>query len=99
VVSELGFGAPFGFVESGSDVGGLIKGIRDGMPLFGLLGRLYTVTALLKKTWIGKKYLVVKPEDQNGVGVLMRFRDRLFEQRLRDIEAGTTQGRFDLIHT
>lgn len=99
IISEVGFGAPFGFVESGSDVGGLIQGFHDGLPAFGLMARLHPFTTWIKTTWVGEKYLVAKPEDQTGIGTLMRFRDRLIEERLADIAAGTTGGRIDLLQT
>jgi len=99
IISEVGFGAPFGFVEQATDVGGLIQGFHDGLPAFGFLARMHAFTAFVKSTpWIGDK-LVAKPEDDSGIGTLMRFRDRLLEKRLKDIEAGTTDGRFDLLQT
>lgn len=99
IISEIGFGAPFGFVDSGSDVGGLIQGFHDGLPAFGLMARLHPFTTWIKNTWVGEKYLVAKPEDQTGIGTLMRFRDRLIDERLADIAAGTTGGRIDLLQT
>ncbi|QRD85169.1 putative cytochrome P450 monooxygenase [Aspergillus flavus] len=95
---EIGFGAPFGFIEQGKDVGGLIQGFHDGLPAFGLLARLHPFTSWMKTTFM-KKYLVAKPEDNTGIGVLMRFRDRLIEQRLREIAEGKDVGRVDLLQT
>ncbi len=99
IISEVGFGAPIGFVESGTDVGGLIKGLHEGLPAFGLMCRLYPFTTWIKETWVGEKYLVAKPEDDSGIGVLMRFRDKLLDQRMKDIEAGTAGNRIDLLQT
>jgi hypothetical protein len=96
VSSEVGFGVPFGFVEKGEDIGGLIQGIDDGSPYFGLMCRLYPLTKWVKPTPLSY-LLVARPEDDNGMGVLMRFRDKLFEQRAKDIKAGTTGGRVDLL--
>ncbi|RYP71109.1 hypothetical protein DL771_005043 [Monosporascus sp. 5C6A] len=97
VVSEIGFGAPFGFVEQGRDVDGLIRGLHDGLVPFGVMARLYPFTNWVKSTWVGEKYLVASPEQGSGIGVLMRFRDRLIAQRYKDIEAGTTDGRIDFL--
>ena len=97
IISEVAFGAPFGFVESGTDVGGLIQGFHDALPIFGFMARLYPFTNFMKKTWLGKRYLVAKPEDQSGMGTLMRFRDKLLEKRMQDIEAGVTTGRTDFL--
>lgn len=99
IISEVGFGAPFGFVETGTDVGGLIKGFHDGLPAFGLMCRLYPFTTWVKETWFGDKYLVAKPEDDSGIGSLMRFRDKLIDQRVKDIKTGSTGGRIDLLQT
>lgn len=96
IISEVGFGAPFGFVEKGEDVGGLIQGFHDGLPAFGLMARLHPFTTWIKTTWVGK-YLVAKPEDNSGIGILMRFRDRLIAERVKDNESG--KSRIDLLQT
>ncbi|MCJ1405623.1 hypothetical protein MMC11_008851 [Xylographa trunciseda] len=99
IISEVGFGAPFGFVKSATDVGGLIQGFHDGLPAFGFLSRMHPFTGWVKTTWIGEKFLVAKPEDESGIGTLMRFRDRLLDKRIKDIAAGATGGRIDLLQT
>ncbi|OLN87949.1 Pisatin demethylase 1 [Colletotrichum chlorophyti] len=93
IVSEVGFGEPFGFIEQGKDVEGLIQGFHDGLVPFGILARCYPFTNWVKSTFLGK-YLVASPEQQSGIGTLMRFRDRLIAQRFEDIEKGTTNGRY-----
>ncbi|MCJ1398067.1 hypothetical protein MMC11_001264 [Xylographa trunciseda] len=97
IISDVAFGAPFGFVESATDIGGLIKGFHDGLPAFGFLARMYPFTRFVKSTWVGERYLVAKPEDDSGIGALMRFRDSLLEQRLTAIEAGETSDRPDFL--
>lgn len=67
IISEVGFGAPIGFIEKGDDIGGLIKGFHDGLPAFGLMCRLYPFTEWVKTTFVGDK-LVAKPEDDSGIG-------------------------------
>lgn len=99
IISEIAFGEPFGFVETGTDVGGLIQGFHDGFPFFAALNRLHPFTNWVRETWVGEKYFVAKPEHRSGIGRVMRFRDRLLAQRLKDIEAGTTGGRIDLLQT
>ncbi|THW27004.1 flavonoid 3',5'-hydroxylase [Aureobasidium pullulans] len=99
VISEVGFGAPFGFIESGSDVAGLIQGFHEGLVPFGLMARLYPFTNWVKSTSFGDKHLVARPEQESGIGTLMRFRDKLIEQRRKDIEAGNSNGRIDLLQT
>ena len=99
MIGEIGFGAPFGFIKTASDVSGMIKAFEDGAPIFGLLGRLYPFTMLIKKTWVGQKYLVAKPEDNSGWGTFMRLRDKIIDQRRRDLKAGSLGGRVDLLQT
>ncbi|KAH6886175.1 flavonoid 3',5'-hydroxylase [Thelonectria olida] len=96
VMSEVGFGEPFGFVAKGGDVAGLIKGLRDGLIPFAIMARMYPLTNLIKKTWLGDRLFVIKPEHENGFGALMRFRDRLIEKRLQDLGEGKTI-RFDIL--
>lgn len=98
IVSEIGFGAPFGFVEEGKDVGGLIEGFHQGLVPFGIMARLYPFTYWVKSTWMGK-YLVATPEQDSGIGKLMRFRDRLIAERQKDMESGKVGGRVDLLQT
>jgi cytochrome P450 len=98
IISEVGFGAPFGFVEKGEDVGGLVQGFHDGLSAFGLLARLHPFTSWVKTTFL-KKYLVAKPEDDSGIGVLMRFRDSLIERRLQELKQTKDIGRIDLLQT
>lgn len=98
IISEIGFGAPFGFVAEGKDIGGLIQGFHDGLVPFGIMSRLYPMTNWIKSTFLGK-YMVASPEQDSGIGNLMRFRDRLIEQRFKDIKDGTTSARVDLLQT
>lgn len=63
------------------------------------MARCYPFTNWIKSTWVGEKYLVASPEQDSGIGTLMRFRDKLIKQRRKDIEAGTTDGRIDLLQT
>lgn len=98
IISEIGFGAPFGFVERGKDIGGLIQGFHDELPYFGILTRMHTVTYWIKSTFL-KKYMVGTAQDDSGVGVLMRFRDRLMEERIAHIKSGKKIERTDLLQT
>lgn len=93
IVSDFGFGAPFGFVEKGYDIGRLIQGFHEGMTVFGLMGRLHPAIDLAKKTWIGRKMLVAKKGDATGIGTLMAYRDKLLDERLENIAKGTAYRR------
>ena len=61
------------------------------------MSRLYPFTYWIKNTAFGEKYLVAKPEDESGIGTLMRFRDKLIAERQSDIAAGKTSGRIGSI--
>jgi hypothetical protein len=98
IISEVGFGAPFGFIEQGKDVEGLIQGFHDGLVPFGLMARLYPFTNWMKSTFLGK-YMVASPEQDSGIGILMRFRDRLIKERYDDVASGKNLGRIDLLQT
>jgi cytochrome P450 len=98
IVSEIGFGAPFGFVPAGDDIGGLIKGFHDGMTAFGLMARFHPFMTWIKQTPLGSMF-IAKPEDDSGIGVLMRYRDKLFDERVEDMRKGKTGERVDLLQT
>lgn len=98
IISELGFGQPFGFIEQERDVEGLIQGFHDGLVPFGLMARCWPFTNWVKSTFLGR-YLVASPEQESGIGKLMRFRDRLIAERIEANAKGTTGGRIDLLQT
>ncbi|KAF6836436.1 cytochrome p450 [Colletotrichum plurivorum] len=98
IVSDVGFGQPFGFIDQEKDVEGLIQGFHDGLVPFGILARCWPFTNWIKSTFFGK-YMVASPEQNSGIGTLMRFRDHLIAQRFENIEKGTTNGRVDLLQT
>ncbi|KXX82964.1 Pisatin demethylase [Madurella mycetomatis] len=97
VISEVGFGECFGFVEQGRDVNGLIRSMHDGVLPFGIMARMYPLTRWLKGTWL-KRYLVATPQHKGGFGAMLRVREELVARRLRDIEEGK-KPRVDLLQT
>ena len=97
MITELGLGAPLGFVKSGSDVASLIKCFEDAMPYLGLFGELWPFTEWAKTTWIGQRHMVMTPEHKGGIGPMMRFRDKLFEDRLQNIRDGKLSNRVDIL--
>jgi cytochrome P450 len=44
-----------------------------------------------------KKYLVASPSMKNGVGVLMRWRDKVINERIQDLEEGKETERVDVL--
>ena len=61
------------------------------------MARLSPLTKWIKSTRVGQKYLMTGVEDKTGLGVVMRFRDKLVNQRIEDIKAGVTGERIDLL--
>ncbi|KAG5817510.1 hypothetical protein H9Q74_010530 [Fusarium xylarioides] len=74
IISEVGFGAPFGFVKEGKDVEGLIQGFHDGLTPFGIMARLHPFTNWVKSTFLGK-YMVASPEQDSGIGTFIEAKD------------------------
>ena len=60
---------------------------------------LASPNATVQTTWVGEKYLVAKPEVDFGIANVIRFRDCLLAERMKMVEAGTTQGRVGLLQT
>ena len=99
MIGEIDLSAPFGFIKTASDVSGMIKAFEDGAPIFGLLERLYPFTIWIKNTWVGQKYVVAKPANKSGWGTFLRLRDKIIDQRRRDLKAGSLGGGVDLLQT
>ena len=97
MLADVAFGAPFGFIKTTTDVNGLIKEYRAGLPLAGVLMRLYPFTQWIRDTWFGKKFMIISPKDKSGWGFLMRFRDQLIDRRRKELKDGTFDGRTDLL--
>ncbi|RYO97726.1 hypothetical protein DL765_011103 [Monosporascus sp. GIB2] len=83
----------------GRDVDGLIRGSTVASCGSASWRASTPFTNWIKSMWVGEKYLVASPQQGSGIGVLMRFRDRLVAQRYKGIEAGTTDGRIDFLQT
>lgn len=98
VISEIGFGAPIGFVEAGCDQDDIIKHLHAGLREKAILNRLYPFLKLMKGTWLGRKYFEASSRGSSGLGILLKLRDRLLDRRLKDLESGK-EGRQDLLQT
>lgn len=94
VVSDLAFGKAFGFVKTGKDVFGLIKGFHEALPVVGVMQRLRQVSDFIKGLPGIKDKLVPKPTDESGLGAVMGYRDQMLEERTT---SGNTSGRVDML--
>lgn len=97
VISDIAFGAPLGFIDTGSDVADLIKGLHTGWALFGFLARCYPFKDYLGKSWVMKKLLIPSKNANSGFDILLRTRDRLLKERCAKIAEGRHQGRQDML--
>jgi cytochrome P450 len=99
VISEIGFGAPIGFIEAGEDRDRIVPNLHAGLRSKAIWNRVYPFLKFAKNTWLVRKYFESKPDDPSGLGILMRLRDRLLDRRLSDIKTGAAMERTDLLQT
>lgn len=97
-ISEVGFGQALGFVEKEEDVGGLIRSVHDGIQVFGIIAHLYPFVEWLT-TGPFKGFFAATPDMKNGMGQLMRWRDKIINARITEIEEGVRRDRVDLLQS
>ena len=97
-ISEVGFGQALGFVENGEDVGGLIQSVHDGIEIFGVLAHLYPFVEWVTSGPLGR-FFTATPEMKNGMGQLMRWRDKIINARIIEIEEGKRRDRVDILQS
>jgi len=61
---------PFGFIEKGGDVGGLVKATREVPVAFSVFGKICPFTKWSLTTWL-KRYLYRRPRQKGGIGLLI----------------------------
>ncbi|TGO77398.1 hypothetical protein BELL_0110g00210 [Botrytis elliptica] len=99
VISLVGFGEAFGFVDTATDVDDLIEELHKGFFYFGIVGRMYPFVEFIKKTWLGR-FLVSSEKDKGGMGFLIRWTNRIMKARQQELaEGGKDKGRVDLLQS
>lgn len=99
VISLVGFGEAFGFVDTATDVDDLIEELHKGFFYFGIVGRMYPFVEFIKKTWLGR-FLVSSEKDKGGMGFLIRWTNRIMKARQKELaEGGKDKGRVDLLQS
>lgn len=73
VISEIAFGKPFGFVESGTDVYTLIKSFHTGIHIIGIIGRWDGLKKAIRHPFV-VKWLMPGLDKANGMGRLVQVR-------------------------
>ncbi|PWY82001.1 putative P450 monooxygenase [Aspergillus heteromorphus CBS 117.55] len=86
-LTDVGFRNPQGFIEAGSDVGGMIKAFRLGTLAFTTAGRLYPFFGWLPHTWL-RRFLVVRPGQKLGFGVVMERAKKILDERTQALAEG-----------
>lgn len=76
-VSLLITGKPLGFIESESDVRGLLYIKDNTFHWLGFLAIQENLSWYVRNTWLGKNLVMARATDKSGVGVFMNERDRM----------------------
>jgi hypothetical protein len=97
IISEIGFGAPIGFIEQGQDPQAIVPNLHYGLHVKAILNRIYPLVKFVQKTGIGRSLFATNPGDP-GLGTLMILREKLMQQRLQDLEKGK-EAQADLLNT
>ncbi|KAK5659954.1 hypothetical protein OQA88_13419 [Cercophora sp. LCS_1] len=85
VMAMVCFGEVWGFVESSRDQRGFPGSFREGLVLFGFVGRWRGFRETVIKSPLAK-YLVPKTGDERGMGFLVSQAGKLVTERERRIE-------------
>ncbi|KAK7883698.1 hypothetical protein LTR67_010987 [Exophiala xenobiotica] len=82
VIGELTFSRRLGFIESGTDVDGIIEAIGANFSYFSVLGQM----PWLDETVLGKNPIYVKYFRKSVSSPILIFAQGLLKERLRDLE-------------
>ncbi|KAJ5721031.1 P450 monooxygenase [Penicillium malachiteum] len=88
-ITDVAFRNPLGFIDTESDVGGLMKAFRVGSVALGLAGRLHTFFSWLPQTWL-RRYILVQPEQTQGFGVIFKQAKSILHERTQALAEGRT---------
>lgn len=70
-ITELCYGAPFGFIKEGRDIHGLIGEFHGALPYVSSLMRFAWLLKPLQWSRLGR-FIMPKPGDDSGVGKIMQ---------------------------
>jgi hypothetical protein len=96
-MTMLSFTDPWGFVANSRDERGLLESWRQGLGIFGFVGRfLFFRNYLIKVPYLNMWFLP-KTSDDNGMGYLMNEADRMVTKREEDEANGLIHERPDFL--
>lgn len=98
MVSELAFGKPLGFVESGCDQHNLIDSLHTATKRFHVMAYLHPIAQFLKRSGLGAM-LLPTPGDGSAIGHIMKVRDALIRERLDEIKQATQPKHKDMLQS
>lgn len=97
VMALLCFGQPWGFISHSRDERNILQSFRDGLVIFGFIGRWKGFRETVLHSPLGK-YILPQPTDEKGMGFLVGQADKLVSERERQItEEGFTQDKPDFM--
>ncbi|KAM7198899.1 Pisatin demethylase [Naviculisporaceae sp. PSN 640] len=85
VMALLCFGQPWGFIAKSRDERNILQSFRDGLVLFGFIGRWKGFRENVLHSPLGK-YILPAPTDEKGVGFLVGQADKLVTEREKKIK-------------
>ena len=98
VMAMVCFGDPWGFVEKSRDEMSILQSFREGLVVFGFLGRWRGFRETVLRWPVVAGYILPKASDERGMGFLVGQADRLVTERERRIEEeGFTQEKPDFM--
>lgn len=93
VISSLIWSEPFGFLQQDADIGKYIQTLEELLPIRGATGSLPILP------WIQPliEYMLPRPEDKLGFGMLQGVGKRAAENRVKQVEAGDVDVKRDML--
>jgi hypothetical protein len=82
--SLLVSGKPIGFTKANADVRGLLHHKRASFRWINFLATEEGFSWYIRNTWIGRRFLMPRPTDKSGIGIVMSERDRIVGEVVDD---------------
>jgi hypothetical protein len=96
-MTMLSFTEPWGFVANGRDERGLLESWRQGLDIFGFVGRFAFFRNHIMRVPVLNTWLLPKTSDDRGMGYLMSEADRMVTKREQDEASGLTPDKPDFL--
>lgn len=77
-------GKPIGFTEANADVRDLLHHKSVNRKWANFLAIEEGFSWYIRNTWLGRRFLMARPTDKSGIGIVMRERDRIVGEVVDD---------------